>query len=752
MIKDMKKFIIISNIFLVLFILNFSTYFEAFGDATFVQSIPTNGNIGTAEGLIFRPDGLKMYITDDTGDLIEEFNLSSAWQISTISHASSNKDVSGQDSSPEDIAFNADGTKMFLTARNGDKIKEYTVSPGYDVSEASYQSGQDGDVSGQTNNPEDVYFSTDGLKMFVLENEGTDTVLEYTLGSAFDVSDESFEDAFTLAVQNNGADSMEFSADGKKLFVTDNSHVSEHNLSTAWDISTTSYLNKFDITSHTTNPKGLAFSPDGLNMYIIESSATNQLHHYTLDVAWSLFAKDLNAERKSDISQFPPHIHDEIEVSINSEESSIIKISEKQVTTIKANVGDTVNIMVSLGDDLGVGNISVVKMITNYDKTPSGMNNYFKTNKNDANEVGLSVYEWYSNKDDVVFNYSQTTSWNEPTLVVQKRINPYHEYVGSLLFDEKELLIKYSITMNQEISSTQVGLKVSDYSGGQINMMLPILLEIIPEKISPDNNSAVEEPVVEEPVVEEPVVEEPVVEEPVVEEPVVEEPVVEIELNDVIMSNVQTLLQIPASFVDESKDPQHYIDRYNNEQTYKEWFDENYSQYSSIYEAVGLEELVVAPISEPVVEVTSIPKCGSGTEDVNGICQVVQTEEKSSKGGGCLIATATYGSEMALEVQQLRELRDNTLLQTESGTAFMGMFNDVYYSFSPTIADMEREHPMFKEAVKLTITPMVSTLSLMENAESESEVLSIGIGVIMLNLGMYLGIPAIVIVGIRKRF
>jgi len=107
---------------------------------------------------------------------------------------------------------------------------------------------------------------------------------------------------------------------------------------------------------------------------------------------------------------------------------------------------------------------------------------------------------------------------------------------------------------------------------------------------------------------------------------------------------------------------------------------------------------------------------------------------------------------MALEVQQLRELRDNTLLQTESGTAFMGMFNDVYYSFSPTIADMEREHPMFKEAVKLTITPMVSTLSLMENAESESEVLSIGIGVIMLNLGMYLGIPAIVIVGIRKRF
>ena len=120
------------------------------------------------------------------------------------------------------------------------------------------------------------------------------------------------------------------------------------------------------------------------------------------------------------------------------------------------------------------------------------------------------------------------------------------------------------------------------------------------------------------------------------------------------------------------------------------------------------------------------------------------------EGGGCLIATATYGSEMSQQVQQLRELRDNQLLQTESGTAFMGMFNDVYYSFSPIIADYERENPYFKEAVKIAITPMISSLSLMENANSESKVLGLGLSVIMLNLGMYLGVPAVVIVGIRK--
>ena len=76
----------------------------------------------------------------------------------------------------------------------------------------------------------------------------------------------------------------------------------------------------------------------------------------------------------------------------------------------------------------------------------------------------------------------------------------------------------------------------------------------------------------------------------------------------------------------------------------------------------------------------------------------------------------------------------------------MGTFNDIYYSFSPTIADMERENPYFKEAVKLAITPMISSLSLMENAESESEVLGLGLSVIALNLGMYIGLPAFGIV------
>jgi len=123
-------------------------------------------------------------------------------------------------------------------------------------------------------------------------------------------------------------------------------------------------------------------------------------------------------------------------------------------------------------------------------------------------------------------------------------------------------------------------------------------------------------------------------------------------------------------------------------------------------------------------------------------------------GGGCLIATATYGSELAPQVQQLREIRDNSLLHTASGTSFMGTFNDFYYSFSPIIADYERENPMFREMVKVAITPMVSSLSILNyvDMDSDVEVLGYGISLIVLNGLMYVGMPIAGIIVIRKRF
>jgi len=148
------------------------------------------------------------------------------------------------------------------------------------------------------------------------------------------------------------------------------------------------------------------------------------------------------------------------------------------------------------------------------------------------------------------------------------------------------------------------------------------------------------------------------------EQPVVEpkiEPVVEPKIEPVVEPKIEPVKSTMASFVDESKDPQHYIDRYNNEPTYKEWFDENYSQYSSIYEAVGLEEALQIPASfvdqtknpqnyvdrynnEPtykewfdenysqyssIYEAVGLEEpefgiCGDGTKLIDGICTIIK--------------------------------------------------------------------------------------------------------------------------------
>ncbi|MEC4848849.1 MAG: CFI-box-CTERM domain-containing protein [Nitrosarchaeum sp.] len=144
-----------------------------------------------------------------------------------------------------------------------------------------------------------------------------------------------------------------------------------------------------------------------------------------------------------------------------------------------------------------------------------------------------------------------------------------------------------------------------------------------------------------------------------------------------------------------------------------------------------------------------------GTDYLRGLNQTMPDEpsKEIDNGGGCLIATAAYGSELAPQIQQLREIRDNQLLKTESGKLFMNSFNDVYYSFSPVIADYERENPIFKELVKIVITPMISSLSILSlSDDSEITMVGLGISVIMLNIGMYFVAPTIAIVKLKKKF
>lgn len=174
---------------------------------------------------------------------------------------------------------------------------------------------------------------------------------------------------------------------------------------------------------------------------------------------------------------------------------------------------------------------------------------------------------------------------------------------------------------------------------------------------------------------------------------------------------------------------------------------------SSTTFAQVIDAMLGAPMKEAMAEEETMMDDTETMADEESEININVGDSVDNDGGGCLIATAAYGTELAPQVQFLREVRDNTVMSTSSGAAFMTGFNQLYYSFSPIVADMERENPIFQEAVRTFITPMISTLSIMTLADSgsESDVLAAGILVIALNIGMYVAAPAAVGFAVSKR-
>jgi len=142
----------------------------------------------------------------------------------------------------------------------------------------------------------------------------------------------------------------------------------------------------------------------------------------------------------------------------------------------------------------------------------------------------------------------------------------------------------------------------------------------------------------------------------------------------------------------------------------------------------------------------------SAKEQVEETPKQNEVQDVNEDGGGCLIATAAFGSELSTQVQMLREVRDTQIMNTQVGAMFLSGFNQFYYSFSPTIADMERQSPAFKEFVKITITPLLTTLSLLNHLDinSEGEMIGWGIGILSLNAGFYFGIPFFVAIKLKR--
>ena len=265
---------------------------QAVAGVTFVDNFDLSSQENSVSGLAFNDDGTKMFVTGASGDDVNEYTLSTGFDISTASFVDS-FDVSAQTDWPTHIQFNNDGTKMFISTIMGnqtDKILEYTLSTGFDVSTASYVDALD--VSSRNAQPTGLAFNNDGTKMFVVDGHtgaDDDVVEEYTLSTGFDVSTASYVDNFSIRSEEADPQHIQFNNDGTKMFMVGyyGKDINVYNLSTGFDISTASFVDSFDVSSQESRPMAVAFNSDGTKMIVL-GRQVDEVNEYTLTTGFDV--------------------------------------------------------------------------------------------------------------------------------------------------------------------------------------------------------------------------------------------------------------------------------------------------------------------------------------------------------------------------------------------------------------------------------------------------------------------------------
>lgn len=241
------------------------------------DSFSLSSQDSSPQGLTFDTDGTKMYTAGITNDNVYEYDLTSPWDITTATYNQSFS-VAAQDGTPTDIAFKTDGTKMFVSGAGNDDIYEYTLSTAWDISTATYV--QSFDVSSEETVVLGLYFKPDGTK-FYITGSSSDSVHEYDLSSAWDISTASFNQSYSVVGQDGAPQDVYFRPNGVRMYVVGdvNDTIYQYNLSTPWDISTATVDDTLNINAQTNQPRDIAFNDTGTVMVILGGTT---LYSYNL--------------------------------------------------------------------------------------------------------------------------------------------------------------------------------------------------------------------------------------------------------------------------------------------------------------------------------------------------------------------------------------------------------------------------------------------------------------------------------------
>lgn len=238
--------------------------------------------------IAFSDTGMKMYIIGRGSDLVQQFSLSTAFQVTTATP--DGVTVAAGDATPYDVFFKPDGLSFYVMAQTAKTIRQFSLTTAWDLSTASFLQASPS-ISGQDLTPYSIHFKGDGSKMF-MTGIGSDNIHEYSLSTPWDISTLSYSSVnFSVSAQGGSPTGLFVSEDGSKILVCNSSDVYQYDLSTAWDLSTASYSGiVFDTSSTgvTDSMRGVEFSPNGANMYLCKGGTTSFVYQFSTSSAFSV--------------------------------------------------------------------------------------------------------------------------------------------------------------------------------------------------------------------------------------------------------------------------------------------------------------------------------------------------------------------------------------------------------------------------------------------------------------------------------
>jgi DNA-binding beta-propeller fold protein YncE len=255
-------------------------------DSKSFSTVATSNEANPPSGVAFNNDGTKMFVCSNGSDVVVEYDLSTAYDVSTSVYNSVSFSLSSTATVSQGLEFNNDGTKMYVVGNSTDKIFEYDLSTAFNLSTASYNSVSFS-VASQDTNPFDIRFKPDGTSLYIVGSTN-DTVFQYTLTTAFDLSTASYANkSFSVSSQETGPEGIAFNSSGTKMYVVGSTgdDINQYSLSTAYDVSTASFDNlTFSVSAQTTSPRVITFNADGTKVYVVGSSA-NTVYQYSTSEA-----------------------------------------------------------------------------------------------------------------------------------------------------------------------------------------------------------------------------------------------------------------------------------------------------------------------------------------------------------------------------------------------------------------------------------------------------------------------------------